>query len=124
MCCTCVSDQNSTVFLLIVLVGHHAPSKGAFRTTKSGMVATQGTTLFYGWEFHYDGCEEIVNKNYRDGVTTPEVPIPESHKGCLDSEKLEKLGLAKERMRNEDSLFGTSFSFLSMIRSELGLRDP
>jgi len=79
---------------------HHALPAGAQPVPKN----ESGWRMYHGWEFFYDGCESIEDVNFRDSATTENM-IPESRKGSLDSDTLEKLGLTKERMRNEDALF-------------------
>ena len=61
-----------------------------------------------GWKFHYNGWSNPT-KPYRSGATTANM-FPAGTEGCLDSEKLKKLGLTKARMQACDAAF-----FLQLI---------
>ena len=55
-----------------------------------------------GFRFHCKGWKlPGRRKKFRSGATRDNM-FPESRKGCLDAEKLSKLGLRKERMAGDD----------------------
>jgi hypothetical protein len=56
-----------------------------------------------GWEFHYQGYKG--DTNFRDGASKDSSLFPEEHKGKLDADLLEKLGMSRERLEQEDFLF-------------------
>ena len=60
------------------------------------------------WSFHYDGWKS--NKNFGRADITETEMFPDSRKGCLDKDMLEKLGLTKEK--NE---YGRCIILLSVI---------
>ena len=80
---------------------HHALPAGAQPVPAN---TDDGKRIVNGWEFHYKSCESIGNGDARHSATTENL-FPQSRKGALDSEALEKLGLTKERMHNRDALF-------------------
>ena len=55
------------------------------------------------WTFHYDGWKSKTKFGRTD--TTEADMFPDSRKGCLDKEILQKFGLTKEKMNMGDALF-------------------
>ena len=56
------------------------------------------------WKFFYDGKWQSSNQCGRSGTFNSD-QFPTSRHGCLDVDKLKKMGLTKERMVNGDALF-------------------
>lgn len=56
-----------------------------------------------GWEFRHQGWENTQGDYpiFRSGATKDD-PFPDSRKGSLDREPLEKLGLDEQRMNEDD----------------------
>ena len=87
--------------------GHYLPT-GAVPVPKN----IDGVRKFGDWTFHYDGWQSTVDENnenneytkYRSDATKNNL-FPESRRGCLDAELLEKMGLTREKMQMGDSLF-------------------
>jgi hypothetical protein len=71
----------------------HALPTGATPVPADG----HGKRVWKDWEFHYKGWYGPDDVPYRSGATRSD-PFPANRKGCMDKEKLTKLGLTKERM--------------------------
>lgn len=61
-----------------------------------------------GWKFHYGSWEhnhvQHGTQPFRSGATTANM-FPSSRSGCLDTKKLQQLGMTRNRMQQEDALF-------------------
>jgi hypothetical protein len=78
-------------------LGHSLPT-GAMPVPEK-----KGKRQCNGWEFHYQGYKG--DTNFRDGASKDSSLFPEEHKGKLDADLLEKLGMTRERLEQEDFLF-------------------
>jgi hypothetical protein len=56
-----------------------------------------------GWEFHYQGYKG--DTNFRDGASKDSSLFPEQQRASLMLILLEKLGMSRERLEQEDFLF-------------------
>ena len=79
--------------------------KGHFLPTGATPVEVNadGNRICGGWTFHYSGWENETE--YKRSDVTDDELFPQSRKGCLDGDILERLGLTKEKMQMGDALF-------------------
>ena len=66
-----------------------------------------GERIIDGWKFHYDGKFDSTTNSRKVSVEEEDSDdlFPASRKGYLDKDKLENLGLTKNRMKMKDALF-------------------